>query len=133
MGFTLGMTLLSAISSSEWAECVLQILAVKHICKAMVKEALGICMSTPALHSEMAKVFVTGTSVMCTPDSGLCVQGLLSKLADVSGMWPYCTSPAGRCTHPAIVSGVKLRQGYTVDLIAHMVGVGKAWGLLHAA
>ena len=96
MGFTLGGTVLSAFSSSRWAECVLQILAMKQICKAMVKEALGICMSTPALHSEVAKVFVTGTSLMCTPDSELCAQGLLSKLADESGMWPCCTSPAGR-------------------------------------
>ena len=31
----------------------------------------------------------------------------------------------GGCTHPAITSRVKLRHGCTVDLIAHMVGVGR--------
>ena len=31
----------------------------------------------------------------------------------------------GGCTHPAINSRVKLRYGCTVDLVAHLVGMGK--------
>ena len=31
----------------------------------------------------------------------------------------------GGCTHPAINSRVKLRHGCTVDLIAHMFGMGR--------
>ena len=64
-------------------------------------------MSKPALPSGVAKVSVNG------------------HLTDT------VEHRLGGCAHPAMNSRMKLRHGCTVDLIAHMVGMGWHGDILH--
>ena len=131
---------LGKVAQSAYAECCMnehntsKAKALKHICKAVANSPGG-------LHVQASTAFWSHKG-LSHRDISLTLQARFSSLdtraflatrhAGESEVCSLCgltsdTVPhrLGGCTHPVINSRVNLRHGCTVDLLAHMVGMGR--------